>query len=210
MFIGRFAAAVLACAAPLAAANATNFVFNHNHFGPPSGYTLYDDFNDGAGQALVSGGNFGFPTGDHPGQSLSVPGDLTPYLAVYGGGTANIGFTGVGDVRSFSFDYSTVDNYNTLTIHYATGPNTVYTGTQILNGLPTAVTNGSITVNGDGRIITGLSLSTTSNAFEVDNLAFSAGLAAAPEPASWALMLAGFGAIGGAMRSRRKTAVSFG
>jgi len=31
-----------------------------------------------------------------------------------------------------------------------------------------------------------------------------------PEPASWALMLGGFGAIGGAMRSRRKTAVSFG
>ena len=33
---------------------------------------------------------------------------------------------------------------------------------------------------------------------------------AVPEPASWALMLGGFGAIGGAMRSRRKTAVSFG
>jgi len=32
----------------------------------------------------------------------------------------------------------------------------------------------------------------------------------APEPASWAMMLVGFGAIGGAMRSRRKVAVSFG
>ena len=31
-----------------------------------------------------------------------------------------------------------------------------------------------------------------------------------PEPASWAMMLVGFGAIGGAMRSRRKVAVSFG
>ena len=32
-----------------------------------------------------------------------------------------------------------------------------------------------------------------------------------PEPASWALMLGGFGLVGGAMRSRRaKTAVSFG
>lgn len=31
-----------------------------------------------------------------------------------------------------------------------------------------------------------------------------------PEPVSWALMLAGFGAIGGAMRSRRRAAVSFG
>ena len=32
----------------------------------------------------------------------------------------------------------------------------------------------------------------------------------APEPASWALMLGGFGLVGGAMRSRRSTAVSFG
>jgi len=30
-----------------------------------------------------------------------------------------------------------------------------------------------------------------------------------PEPATWGLMLGGFGAIGGAMRSRRKAAVSF-
>ena len=31
----------------------------------------------------------------------------------------------------------------------------------------------------------------------------------APEPASWAMMLGGFGAIGGAMRARRKAAVTF-
>ena len=33
--------------------------------------------------------------------------------------------------------------------------------------------------------------------------------AAVPEPASWALMLGGFGMVGGAMRSRRKAAVRF-
>jgi hypothetical protein len=32
---------------------------------------------------------------------------------------------------------------------------------------------------------------------------------AAPEPASWAMMVAGFGAVGGALRSRRKSMVSF-
>ena len=32
---------------------------------------------------------------------------------------------------------------------------------------------------------------------------------AVPEPASWALMLGGFGLVGGAMRSRRRQAVSF-
>jgi hypothetical protein len=30
-----------------------------------------------------------------------------------------------------------------------------------------------------------------------------------PEPASWALMLGGFGMVGGALRSRRKVAVRF-
>jgi len=37
----------------------------------------------------------------------------------------------------------------------------------------------------------------------------SFGPEAVPEPTSWALMLGGFGAIGGALRSRRKAAVSF-
>jgi len=36
--------------------------------------------------------------------------------------------------------------------------------------------------------------------------AFAAGV---PEPASWALMLGGFGLVGGAMRSRRTAAVTF-
>jgi hypothetical protein len=40
--------------------------------------------------------------------------------------------------------------------------------------------------------------------------AASAETASVPEPASWALMLGGFGLVGGAMRSRRKTAVRFG
>jgi len=35
-------------------------------------------------------------------------------------------------------------------------------------------------------------------------------VSAIPEPATWAMMLIGFGAIGGAMRSRRRVAVSYG
>jgi hypothetical protein len=43
--------------------------------------------------------------------------------------------------------------------------------------------------------------------FGIDDLTVNA--SAAPEPASWALMLGGFGAIGGALRSRRKAQVTF-
>jgi len=55
--------------------------------------------------------------------------------------------------------------------------------------------------------VTGLRFSSTSNAFEFDNV--NVVTAGVPEPASWALMLGGFGAIGFAMRSRRKAALSF-
>ena len=48
--------------------------------------------------------------------------------------------------------------------------------------------------------VAGLRLSSTQNAFEVDNLAINA----VPEPATWAMMLLGFGAVGFAMRRRRQ------
>lgn len=41
----------------------------------------------------------------------------------------------------------------------------------------------------------------------IGEVAFRA--AAVPEPASWAMMLGGFGVVGGALRSRRKTSVRF-
>ena len=42
------------------------------------------------------------------------------------------------------------------------------------------------------------------------NITFSLNPALAPEPASWAMMVGGFGLVGGAMRLRRKGAVAFG
>jgi len=49
------------------------------------------------------------------------------------------------------------------------------------------------------------------NSYYVPNMQYSATFnGAVPEPASWALMLGGFGLVGGALRSRRKTAVAFG
>lgn len=49
--------------------------------------------------------------------------------------------------------------------------------------------------------VTALRLRSTGAAFEFDNMAASIG--AVPEPASWAMLITGFGFIGGAMRLRK-------
>jgi hypothetical protein len=51
---------------------------------------------------------------------------------------------------------------------------------------------------------------TLSKVVPAGNGSGTGGTGAVPEPSSWALMLGGFGVIGGAMRTRRKTVVSFG
>lgn len=193
----------LVLAASATASGATTVIFKPGVFGPPAGYTLVDNFDTSTGQALVTGTNFTFPTGSTAGQYVAPTGDTTPYLAILGGGNASITF-GTG-VKSFSFDYSTVDTYNNIQIRYADGGIQNYTGTFVLGSLPTGVTSGSFIVNGDGRAIGGLTLSTSANSFEVDNLATSGSLGTVPEPASWAMMIVGLGLVGASSRSRRRT-----
>ncbi len=53
--------------------------------------------------------------------------------------------------------------------------------------------------------IGGLRLLSGQNAFEIDNISFNG----VPEPATWALMILGVGAIGGMMRRRQRQAVSY-
>lgn len=48
------------------------------------------------------------------------------------------------------------------------------------------------------------------NGSVVSNFDWHIDYSAAPEPASWAMMLGGFGLVGGALRSRRRVALSFG
>ncbi|WP_294390116.1 PEPxxWA-CTERM sorting domain-containing protein [uncultured Sphingomonas sp.] len=47
------------------------------------------------------------------------------------------------------------------------------------------------------------------SAFAIDNVVLDEATAAIPEPAAWAMMLAGFGAIGAAMRRRQTAAPDF-
>ena len=200
-------AAAIAAAGVAGSANAATVVFVPGVFGTPAGFTLFANFDTAPAQSVVTGNNFFFPTGDIGGVTASIPGNNTPYLSVGGGGNAIIGFT--SPVRSFSFDYSTVDNYNTLTINYTDGGFGTVTGDDILTaGQASGSVSGSFIVNGDGRQISGIRLATSSNAFEVDNLSISRNIGGIPEPTTWIMMIAGFGLVGVGMRRRTTNAVS--
>ena len=200
-------AAAVVAASVAGAANAATVVFVPGVFGTPAGFTLVSNFDNAAAQSIVTGSNFFFPTGDQPGITAAIPGNNTPYLSVGGGGNANVSFTSA--VRSFSFDYSTVDSYNTLTVNYTDGGFGTVTGNDILTaGQANGSQSGSFIVNGDGRLISGIRLDTTSNAFEVDNLSTSSNVGGIPEPTTWLMMVAGFGLVGVGMRRRTTNTVA--
>ena len=194
-------ASIAVIAAP---ATAATFGFVEKGSSPANGYTVIDTFDTAAG---LVGSNFQIkvPPADGNGAppSNSVPA-LTPYLSVLGGGSATYTFAGL--VNSFQFDWGSIDAYNTLTIASSLGANIVIPGSSSFsnpaNGDQSSPsTNGLFTVTGaPGETFTSVTFSSTGNSFEVDNLA----IAAVPEPATWAMMLVGFGLIGAAARYRRR------
>lgn len=57
--------------------------------------------------------------------------------------------------------------------------------------------------SGFSNLVTSFTLNASGDAIGVDDLRFSSA-AAVPEPATWALMLLGFGFVGGALRSKKR------
>ncbi len=203
-----------AAATALAAGSANAGVISHvyRRSGPFSERRLYgriDTFDNSVG-IVGSGFEIKNPPADSTGAppANSVPAG-TSYLSVLGGGDATINFAAVGgpsSVSRFQFDWGSLDAYNTLTIFSSDGSVSVIPGTTFTNAANgdqhAPGTNGLFTVVGNnGTTFTGIELTSSQNSFEIDNLAFGV-----PEPATWAMMLIGFGGMGAAMRSRRKHA----
>jgi hypothetical protein len=123
-----------------------------------------------------------------------------------------IDLTSFGGVSSLSFIWGSVDTFNTLDI-LDSSMNVLYeiVGDDIYNpangNRTDPNTNPLVTFNfagNSGDNVAYLKFSSTQNAFEIDNLLITP----VPEPATWALMLLGFGGIGLAMRRRRKPALA--
>jgi|KBSMisStaDraftv2_1062788.scaffolds.fasta_scaffold69159_3 hypothetical protein len=127
-----------------------------------------------------------------------------------GFGTPNTGTLSLGAGLSFiSFLWGSPDTFNSLTVNSTgPGPNS-QTFTATGTGFPAAfpVSNGdqsffqlvSFTA-GAGSLITSLVFTSTSNAFEVGRFSTTP----VPEPETYALLLAGLGALGFVSRRRRR------
>ena len=171
---------------------------------PGAGFTVVNTFDTAAG---ITGSGFLIKTPPSNSQGAppasSVPYG-TSYLSVLGGGSATITFD--APVTSFQFDWGSIDAFNTLIIDSSAPEKIIIPGGNFSNAAngnqSSAGTNGLFTVWGDaGETFTSITLQSTRNSFEIDNLAI--GNTAVPEPATWALMIMGFGGAGAMLRRRR-------
>jgi hypothetical protein len=170
--------------------------------GPAPTYTF-----DPGSRPTVTGG--AFVTGTN-GILYAQPFGSSGYYYAVGpstGSTGTIDLTGFGDISSISFLWGSVDSYNTLQFLDASmNVLATFTGIDIFNpangNRTDPNTNPIVTFSLTGSDVSNFSylrLSSTSNAFEIDDLL----VGPVPEPASWALMLLGFCGIGIALRRKR-------
>jgi hypothetical protein len=148
-------------------------------------------------------GDWTFTNGSQPvqvniggsGNGAQPLGTTGNYLSVLGAGTENVAFSARS---SFSFFWGSIDDYNTIAIHHLVGPDDVFTGSQVATIVGDGVQatgcqvltncNRYFTFTGVG--ITGFSMSSSQNSFEITNIS------AIPEPSTWAMMILGFLGLG--------------
>ena len=189
------AAAALGCAAQAGAA----VTVSTGAYSTPITY----DF-DPSGTSKVTGGQI--VTGTNP-YNYEAPGLTSTgyYLSSSPASTAVLSLSDfAAGITSFSFVWGTVDNYNTISFLDRVG-NTIASVTGAALGTP-ALTPQFVTFSftGTDQGVGSVQFASTSNAFEIDNIA----IAPVPEPATWAMMILGFGVVGFAMRRRRGVATT--
>lgn len=174
--------------------------------GPAPGQTIVFDFNSPTPELT---GSFSLVTGSVSGVYAAPAGDATQYAVVpmagQGLGVANLDVSALGTIKTLSFYWGSIDRYNT--VEFFNGATSVFA----LNGsmLPPAngdqgagLTNRRVYFTfGPGEAFDSIRFTSDAVAFEFDDIAVGV-----PEPASWAMMILGFGMVGYAAR-RRKTRV---
>ncbi len=188
-----------------------------------SGHVMLEDFDNPSDPNVLYTGNVVTTTPDPitnsapppwsggvpVGGSGGAPVDPTDYASVQKNTSSTFSTLNGYYLTSFSFYLGSPDDYNRVVFNLVGGGQEVFQGPQIWGGP---------SFNGDrtkgfrvfydfgGAKVSSITFSTgTQDAFEFDGLA---GTLAVPEPATWAMMIMGFGAAGAMIRSRLRMAIA--
>ncbi|QMW23012.1 PEP-CTERM sorting domain-containing protein [Sandaracinobacteroides saxicola] len=156
------------------------------------------DAPNAAGYSFASSPNLF--VGSHSGIAAAPAGDATRYAAVLGGQTLTLN---TPNLKSLSLYAGSIDTYNWITFKGANGYSQTVSGSAfavVPNGSWTeALANRRVDFDFGGNRVNQVIFGSNGNSFEFDNIA-AAG--AVPEPATWAMLIAGFGLVGMAARRR--------
>ena len=205
---GAFAFALLSATG---AGAVTTVNFDEGSGTLPANFNVIEDFESFA--PGTPGGAIGpnaFAYNDSVPNDAARPnfGSTGNFASVRTGGSFTINF---GPTDDFAFVLGSLDTYNTLTLFYEGGGSQAYIGGQIINDLTfpsgdqiSGETNGVVrfTVISGPRLV-GAQFESSQNSFEFDNIS-----TAVPEPATWALMIGGFGLVGATARRRARAVVT--
>lgn len=162
------------------------------------GETVTCDFETAATCAGgFTGGTSGRYTSDQGGVAVMQNG--TAFYAVLKN-TAVLSLAGL-NWRNFSFDWGTIDGYNSVTLNFAGGGSETFTSS-IFGAIP-GNANRRVAFS-SSKVIQSVGFTSTQRSFEFDNIAGSV-----PEPGTWLLMILGLGAVGFSMRRRQTTSTRF-
>ena len=158
-----------------------------------------DTFDDGALPTNYTATNSAAVVSGNSSWVYAAPaGDNTDYLTT---GTGSVALTYTNAISYLGFYWGSVDDYNTISLTRTDGTTEAFTGSSLASLGVTANSSQSAYVNffdeshlGWDKVV----LSSTENAFEVDNIA-----TATPEPASMAMLGAGLLALGVIARKRK-------
>jgi hypothetical protein len=199
-------AAVASLAAAASAQAAVTVTYTSDDAGLPAGQQMVWDFDGttGAGYNVAFSGGAGVRNTSNS-TAARPPGSTGFYAAVLAG--SKITLT-TPEISALSIFMGSPDDYNSIRFNYSDGTFESLTGIQLAAG----AFNGNQTIGrrmtySFDKSVTSVEFTSGQNSFEFDNIATLA--SAVPEPATWAMMIAGFGMAGTAIRRRQKLAVAF-